>query len=162
MDLQTLAIRTGVPIRKLRYVLDHRLLPGMRIKHALEFVGHPRSFAEHEGFGIACAAALVEAGVRRESISLFMDALCGLVLKSQSKRRIPRTVFLAAFEDGAEPAIAIIADNAVVRFTIKQFDSGWIEPRAFNRISDFSPRVTIQLDLAKLRRAVKHSSLQAD
>ena len=53
MDLQTLANRTGVPLRKLRYVLDHRLLPGMRIKHAFEFVGQPRSFAEHEGFGIA-------------------------------------------------------------------------------------------------------------
>ena len=55
------------------------------------------------------------------------------------------------------PALAIVGDGAVVRFQIATYDSGWIEPKAFAKVSEFSPRVSIQIDLARLREAVQQS-----
>jgi hypothetical protein len=155
MDLQTLADRTKVPLRKLRYVLDHRLLPGLRVKHARERTGHPRSFEEFEGFGLAGAAALAEAGVRRETIVLFMDVICDLELELPSAQRIGRIALVAAFQEGADPAVGMVGDGALVRVKIKTLDTGWIAPKALAKVTDFAPRVIIQLDLALLRKAIR-------
>src|ERR1700704_3473478 len=72
MDIAQLAIRTGLPIRRLRYVFDHQILPGTR--HA-EGRGIPRSFLAFEGFGIALAALLLEAGLKRWLVALCFDAV---------------------------------------------------------------------------------------
>src|SRR2546429_7926187 len=63
MDLAELATRTGLPPRRLRYVLDHRVLPGM--KDWGEGRGIPRVFTTFESFGIALAALLLECGLIR-------------------------------------------------------------------------------------------------
>src|SRR5215213_598210 len=44
MDVAELAARTDVPVRRLRYAIDHRVLPGMR--HAAPGHGVPRTFTE--------------------------------------------------------------------------------------------------------------------
>ncbi|MCI0702774.1 MAG: hypothetical protein L0241_16965, partial [Planctomycetia bacterium] len=74
MDMAELAARTGLPVRKLRYVFDHRVLPGLRGASA----GHgvPRTFTDYEAFGIALAARLLDAGVARKTVAAALGAAC--------------------------------------------------------------------------------------
>ncbi len=73
MDMAELAARTGLPVRKLRYVFD-RVLPGLRGASA----GHgvPRTFTDYEAFGIALAARLLDAGVARKTVAAALGAAC--------------------------------------------------------------------------------------
>ncbi len=80
MDLQQLHERTGISNRKLRYCLDHALVPGVSIGQ--DEVGRPRKFHEDVGFGIVCAAKLLELGLPHETIRLFLR---GFVRSSLSK-----------------------------------------------------------------------------
>ena len=74
MDMAELAARTGLPARKLRYVFDHRVLPGLHGTSA----GHgvPRTFTDYEGFGIALAARLLDAGLTRRVVATVLDVAC--------------------------------------------------------------------------------------
>ena len=48
--------------------MDHKLVPSVRVKVVDNEVGRPRVFADDYGVGIACAAYLMEAGLRRERV----------------------------------------------------------------------------------------------
>lgn len=65
MDLQELAQRTALPLRKLRYVVDHDLVPELHYKLAHDEAGRPRRFASDVGFAIACVTSLLEGGLQR-------------------------------------------------------------------------------------------------
>jgi hypothetical protein len=79
MDLHTLEERTGLALRSLRYVLDHRLVPGLNIQLASKVAGRPRRFSDDAGFGIACAAVLLQAGVQRKRVHQFLKDLLATV-----------------------------------------------------------------------------------
>src|SRR5262245_52839072 len=72
VDLQTLHERTGIGKRKLRYCLDHKLIPELSIELADDEAGRPRRFADDVGFGIVCAARLLDLGLPHETIRLFL------------------------------------------------------------------------------------------
>jgi len=150
LDIQTIATKTGLPIRRIRYVLDHRLLPGMRIKTNSDRVGHPRSFTDLEGFGIACAAALLECGLKRDAVVGFMECLCGYVYKSGPKRRPPISALHSAFHSQHE-AMAMLGDSVNVRFQIDQRDTDWLQPGTLALLKEFQPRGEVQLNLGRLR-----------
>src|SRR3954451_20043785 len=73
MDLLTIAELTGLPIRRLRYTLDHRVLPGA--DRASRGPRLTRTFTDFEAFGIACAAALLQSGARRPLVEQCMVEL---------------------------------------------------------------------------------------
>ena len=73
MDVHAIATQARLPIRTVRYVLDQRLLPGMRGRLQKHLAGQPRSFTELEGYAIACAALLLAGGVRRKTVIEVME-----------------------------------------------------------------------------------------
>ena len=150
LDIQTIAAKTRIPVRKIRYVLDHHLLPGTRIKTDAERVGHPRSFTDVEGFGIACAAALLVCGVKRDAVIEFMKILCGYVWEKSQKPRRRMTALESAFHSQRE-AVAILGDGVNVRFQIDQRDTDWFQPGTLAQLKDFQPRGEVRLNLARLR-----------
>ena len=97
LDIQTIAAKTRIPIRKIRYLLDNRLLPGTRSKTDAERVGHPRSFTDLEGFSIACAASLLVCGVKRDSVIGFMESNCDYTWKKAERKRRRLTFVEAVF-----------------------------------------------------------------
>jgi hypothetical protein len=151
-----------LPLRKLRYVLDHRLLPGLRVKVAENAVGRPRYFTEFEAFGIACAATLLVAGLKREAVVGFMDGLAELTWdgppsarerpsSSEDKRSFDRIALYVAFTE-RKPSLALLADGTNVRIQVGSRDTGWRQPRTLAKLSeDYQPRATVHLDLAQLR-----------
>lgn len=73
ISLASIADATGLPVRRLRYALDHRLLPGAERASR----GHrvTRTFTGLEGLGIACAAAMLHGGLRRPLVRQCIAAL---------------------------------------------------------------------------------------
>lgn len=155
MDVQTISQRTGLPLRKIRYVLDHRLLPGMRIKTDENRHGHPRSFTPLEGFGIACATTLLVGGVKRDATIDFLDSLCTFSFPQTegSKQKADRRTFLE--EVWTSPpdrsATVLLGDGLNVRFTLGDRDSQWLQPGTFAELRAFHPKITVSLDLADIR-----------
>src|SRR5580700_6756905 len=79
MDLQTIARKTGLPLRVVRYVLDHKLLPGQKkVAQFLKAKGQPRSLTELEAFAVAIAATLFHSGLRREVVEGYIAQLIQL------------------------------------------------------------------------------------
>ena len=64
--LSTLSERTGIPVPRFRYVVDQGVLPvQFRQESGSHGRGTPRTFTPLEAFAIACAALMIEAGLRR-------------------------------------------------------------------------------------------------
>jgi hypothetical protein len=153
MDLQMLEERTGLALRTLRYVLDHRLVPGLNIQLASKVAGRPRRFSDDAGFGIACAAVLLQAGVQRKRVHQFLKDLLAITVKD-SQGKSERA--LAALLKSPLPATAHFGDGINIRLTIDKWDSGWIQPSTHAQLtSDYRPRVSVQLDLGRIRDEVQ-------
>lgn len=153
MDLQTIAARTNLPLRKLRYVFDHRLLPGLQVKHATEMIGHPRYLTPLEALGVACAAALVEGGLRREAITTVLD---GLMARQSvpARQKSGLTLLEKASQPGVSPALASLADGDYLRLHVGNHDTKWLKRGTFAKAQDYRPRVVVQVDLAAIRDAL--------
>ena len=153
MELSDIHRITKLSLRKLRYVLDHRILPGMRVRTDSSRVGHPRRFLELEGYSIALAAALLEAGVRRDMVARFFDAMVEFKWQGFSPQPTRRLVLLeCAFLQSVNPARAEIADGRYLRVTMGKKVLKWIDLRSsrFNSVR-YVPRVVVAVNLVRLR-----------
>jgi hypothetical protein len=152
MLLQTVARLTRLPIRKVRYVLDHRLLPGLRVAGQPELVGRARTLTDLEGFSVACAAVLLESGVRKETVIEFMTVLAEFPVGTSPRRKRPLFAIQRAFEATVTPAEAMLGDGTNLRFRLGREDTGWIQPGTYARLAAaYQPRVVISIDLTRLR-----------
>jgi DNA-binding transcriptional MerR regulator len=61
MDLAEVAANTDIPLRTLRYVIDHQLVVGLRVSN--EGRGNARFLSLFDATVLACAATLLEAGM---------------------------------------------------------------------------------------------------
>lgn len=155
MDLDLVHQRTGISARKLRYCLDHNLIPGMEIHLAVDESGHLRQFNEFFGFMIVCATKLLEVHLPHKKIRLFFDGLLQIFNDHAPKDIAARAVltkglrFCAHFGDGA---------NVRVEIGRPRYDSGWIAPGNPAKLdSGYTPTWTIMLDLGKVRDELWHS-----
>src|SRR3954452_8719780 len=87
MEIAELATRTGLPTRRLRYVVDHPVLPGMN--EWGEGRGIPRSFTTFEAFGIALAALLLESGLTRGLVTSCLFEAAGRFKRTPTINQIP-------------------------------------------------------------------------
>lgn len=152
MLLQTVARLTRLPIRKVRYVLDHRLLPGVRVAGQPDLVGLARTLTDLEGFSVACAAVLLESGVRKETVVEFMTVLAEFPMGKSSRGKRPIVAIQRAFGSTVAPAEAMLGDGTNLRFRVGPEDTGWIQPGTYAPLAaGYQPRVVISIDLARLR-----------
>lgn len=152
-DLAEIAERSGIAVRKLRYVLDQALLPGGNV--ASRGRGTARSFTPFEAFGIATAAVMLEAGLKR---SLIRDCLA--LLCQGPSRNLDRVLLYRAFTADLAARLEI-GDWEFVRLVGagvspgKSFDTGWL-PLAKGAVpaEKYTPLVTVALDVGQIRRRV--------
>ena len=153
MDLQELHRRTGINVRKLRYCIDHELVPGLSIDLAPGKAGRPRSFAEDVGFGIVCAACLLELHLRHDTIRAFLGGLLNIPIRGKGP---PKSVFVSVLERGF-PAQALLSDDGKIRIVVGEanYDTGWILPdHPTQPVEGFEPRAYVTLDFGKIRDQV--------
>ncbi len=165
MEVQKIAEIARLSVRKIRYVLDQRVLPGLRGKLQKHLRGRPRDFLESEGFVIACAGLLLEGGVRRKTVADLLSRLtdipwsaCASGAKQLTPRQQvisrPKTALEALYSGTHGPTELQIGDG--VNLCLRSGDevTGWFEPRTLAPLNDaYRPRVTIRLDLRQLREA---------
>jgi hypothetical protein len=157
MDIAELSERTGINVRKLRYCLDHDLIPGLPRQIHDVAVGRARRFAEDAGLGIVCASLLQELGLPHPKIRLFLQSLLNTTMKGGA------SVLAAVLEHGW-PAEASLGDGDLFRVVVwasmddkkmgkdSLHDSRWRGPD--NKIYKEDPRVRIVLDIGAIWRQV--------
>ncbi len=154
MDLTELVRRTGIERRKLRYVLDQQLVPELRINVVDDEVGRPRQFADDVGLAIVCAAKLLDLGLAHDTIRDFLSGL--IYVKFQAGDSQTALVHLLGNE---EPACAEFGDGRTVRIRAQNdATTPWTSLKKPHRqVADFSPMITVTLDLGQIRDQVFES-----
>lgn len=156
MDVAELAARTDVPVRRLRYAIDHRVLPGMR--HASPGHGVPRTFTEFEGFALALAALLLASGLTRKLVIALLSVTTRPVGPARARTDVPlHQVFLRAL------GTLEVGDGRQVRVTAARrpgfgpaLDTGWLSLAASRDApGDALPRVRVVVELGELARSVR-------
>jgi hypothetical protein len=153
MDLQQLHQRTGIELRKLRYCLDHGLVPDLHIQGAPNEVGRPRKFAEDVGFGIVCAAELLRLGLSHDRIRGFLRGLLSIKLGIEGGQKLALTAVL----ERACPAKAHLGDGLNVRIVVDEhgYDSGWVAPGNPAKLDpSYQPLSVLTLDIGQIRDRV--------
>lgn len=159
MELQELAGRTGLPVRKLRYVLDHDLVPGLKYKLASEEVGRPRQFSTDAAFGIACVGALLGGGMQRAAAASFMSAMLDFRYRLKKGDIWQGSQILSRFLSHGTEGRARVGDGVHLELDLKiseeRLHTGWREPRTGAALAeDYAPRVVVELDLGRLRHEI--------
>ncbi len=152
--------RTGVPRVRLRYIADSDILPGNRLQPESAprrpGRGITRTFLRSEAFGMVIALQLLDAGIRRETVSRIMDILGKRTAGSRDPNDVPLLQALARPEVRALE----IGDGINIRFhchasrpTEAIFQS-WVQIDTGARLGDYEPLVGIHINVAKLRQLV--------
>lgn len=153
MDMSDLIARTGLPPRRLRYVLDHGVLPGLR--GGARGHGVPRTFTPFEGFAIALAAHLLGAGVGRAVVAAALDAACRPAARAPADVPLARAYAARAgrLEIGDGRCLRVLAPaRAGVGAAL---DTGWFAAGPSGPVpGDYTPVVCVTVELAALARAV--------
>lgn len=163
MDMAELTARTGLPVRKLRYVFDHRVLPGLHGTSA----GHgvPRTFTDYEGFGIALAARLLDAGVTRKVVTAVLDPACRPTGSIRTPVDVPLYRAYIVQAGSLE-----IGDGRHLRVRAPKrpglgnaLDTGWLPMAPSGRVAgDYTPVVCVTVELGGLAQAVQERRGDAD
>lgn len=156
-----LSARTGLLARKLRYVLDHRLLPG---QHAATGHGVPRTFTRFEGFAVAVAATLLDAGQTRKVVSAALAVACEPI-GGTAPDAAPLFAALTACGGLLE-----VGDGRHVRLTMprrpgiqRAVDTGWRACERTIRVrANYTPVVRVAMDLGELAQAVRPRPGESD
>lgn len=158
MELTELASCSGIPLRRLRYAIYHAVMPGVdRVDVGR---GSVRSFTDYEAFGIALAAMLFDAGIRRKLV----EGCLRLLSESRDRTMPIQEVPLYAAFVSHGPATILIGDGRYVRLRASRharrgvLDTGWVSPDGSTPPGAFEPVVCLQVNLGPLRGAVKGSA----
>ena len=156
LELSVLSERTGIPLRKLRYVVDHQLAPERSWSVIPDEIGHPRSFDTVSATFLVCSAFLLEAGCKRETVRQVMLSILTQVTGRRSDAASSPLVQKAM---KSQPALLQIGDGEQLRWMIgTTYDSGWLDPK-LRHVPDFNPKVTIQVNFALIRDLVMGKSM---
>jgi hypothetical protein len=154
-DLARIAATSGLSPRKLRYTLDHDLLPGG--EGASRGRGVPRSFTPFEAFGLVLATQMLEAGLKRALVRDCLARLC-----RGSGRDVATGPLYRAFM-ASGPSRLEVGDWRHVRLVstarrpspVADVDTGWLPLGGqAGPPATYAPLVTLGLDIGQLRTRV--------
>lgn len=152
MDIAEITRRTSIATRRLRYVLDHAVLPGTA--QASQGRGTARSFTSFEAFGLSCAALLLDAGLRRSLVRQVIELLTHGA-RGTDVNAIP---LYRAFDAGG---YLEIGDAVNVRLQERPagkrpaLDTGWLQAATGAALDqDYEPLVLLRLNVSVLRRTL--------
>lgn len=154
MNATQIAQATGLPRRRVSYVLEHRVLPGSeKASRGARFMRH---FRPLDAFGIAVCTALLEAGLRRQFVRDCVATLVRRVPGDLTPLGIPLNY---AFHS-VGPTHVLVGDAVNVRLEVsstqKPLDTGWLQAATGAKVADgYSPLVQVSVDVGRLRKALK-------
>jgi len=161
MDIAELSTRVRLSTRMLRYVLDHRLLPGLK-KDFAEGRGVPRGFDETESYAIALAGLLLKAGLKRHLVEICIEQMltrtaCGHPLNKcafdQTEDSIAATLEIG---DGAHWRLVGKDKYGYGLGSSDKSEMHWMPLKGDEKVAlGYRPRVTLRVDLSALYNEVR-------
>jgi hypothetical protein len=149
-DLAEIAQSSQLSLRKLRYVLDHGLLPAGKV--ASRGRGAVRHFTAFEAFGLTTAALMLEAGLRRALVRDCLSALC-----PPAGRDVGRVPLYRAYQARGAARLEV-GDWSYARLVVADpaprslLDTGWLPlAGAAPATEPYAPLVCLALDVAQVR-----------
>ncbi len=149
---------TRLPLERLRYVVDSRILPGHRNGRIVLRTSHgrgiARTFMGFEAFGIVVAVLMLDGGMRRQMAMDCLDLLCDYgVPGSRDVESVPLYQAYSRREIiGLE-----IGDGVNVRLVGSGQDPKimgpypWVQVKTRGEVHGYEPLVAIQINVVKLR-----------
>ncbi len=154
MEVIQIAAATGLPLRRIRYVLEHQVLPGADRANR----GHrvTRNYTGLEAFGIALGALLLEAGLRREAVARCLGMLVTTPIPSGFPRG--QSPLIYAYSSNG-PARMEVGDGVNLRMSDKVgkgSDVGWHQLATGAEVNgSYAPMVLIGIDIGRLRNLIR-------
>lgn len=154
MNIAEISSRTGLPTRRLRYVLEHNVLPGGNVKSRGR--GAVRSFTRDEAFGLSVATTMLEAGLRRPIVRACIEVF---------SYRFPATTPLLdiplqkAFHGTGEVWLDV-ADGVNLRLHgAKGLDTGWVQANTGAKLATgYDPVVLLRIKVSAIRDQVQRGT----
>ncbi len=164
MDIAELAEITGIERRRLRYVLDHELVPRLHLTFVEDAAGRPRQFYPDVGFAIVCAAKLLDFGLAHQKIHNFLAGLLELPFRNNphpdpSSPREEDSSVRTLLQQQHLSATAYLADDGWIKASF-EFDGHLHETRWYSfetkeyRPKNFKPFTVLSLDVSRIRDLV--------
>lgn len=153
MNIKTLSERIAIPVRKIRYVIDHDLVPESTW-YVDEFTaGRARVFDESGAVFIACAAYLLNAGYKRDSVRELLSAVGKIMPTGRNPLGLP---IMELFLTSQEAARVQFADGLYVRWLTAGGTGEWIDPANPKASqSHLVPKVVVDLNFSEIRDQVR-------
>ncbi len=152
MDITQLSERTGLSVRLIRYVLDHKLVPPQHWFVDEHAVGRARVFDEFTGVFIACAACLLEAGYKRDSVREFLNSI-GKVMpmgRNPLHHSILKNVVISRGAGRVQ-----YGDGRYIRWQESQSSGEWLDSTTQPmKPSEVTPKVIVELNVSEIRDRV--------
>lgn len=148
LTLRELSLRLAIPVSRLRYVVNKKVVPSIDWSVGEDEVGQPLHFDLDTAKRIGCAALLMQAGQKRNSVREIMQALQRMErmdLQQMQSPTIPR--------QGRSQAIDVVQVGDGVRFRrgTGGWDSGWlILGPPITLAPNFSPKICLTLDFEQI------------
>jgi hypothetical protein len=154
IDLTQVAEAVGLPIRRVRYVLEHRVLPGAEKASR----GHrvTRTFTGLEGLGIALAAVMLESGLRRQTVSALVRAM----LKGTKGTLKPGVPLIRIYNTTGSLSLEI-ADGANYRVIGRSARGlpSWVQLSTGAALKPgYEPLAVIHVDAGRVRDAIRRAA----
>jgi hypothetical protein len=159
-----IAERMSLPVRRVRYVLDHRVMPD-RIEAGTymcagdrldgEGRGVRRTFLPEEAFAIGTAALMIASGIRRNTVASIFDVVCGF----RGPKQPGKAPFHLACK--AKNAVLEIANGELVRVRgdrnpgvlFQDVDSGWIPIEVRTKVpKEVRNYVAVTVQLSEIKK----------
>ena len=159
--LAEIAERAALPIERLRYVIDSRILPGRRhLKPGGDASnpgrGIPRLFTPHEAFAFVVVVLMLQGGIRRRVVQACLDLLGDYLVPNSKRAR--DTMLIQVINDETVVAL-VIGDGLNIRLDFKEgarkknsdLPRTWIQPKTRATIENYDPLLVVRINLTKIR-----------
>jgi hypothetical protein len=162
VEVLQIAEATGLSLRRLRYVLEHRVLPGA--ERASQGHRVTRHFTGFEAFGIASAALLLEGGLRRAAVARCIRTIVATPVPTRFPRGQSPLQHVYSLRgrarleigDGVNLRLSTEPDPALAAGCRKPADTGWLQIATGAAVGGaYSPMVMVTIDVGRLRDLVR-------
>jgi hypothetical protein len=154
----TLADLAALPIERLRYATDSRILPGSRrLKRRAGASnpgrGIPRAFTRGEACALVLVVKMLEGGIRRRAAQNCLDILSMSIVPDS---RHPRDILLTRVLHDERVVALEIGDGLNVRLGLEgrvpsALPRTWLQPKTGAVLANYDPMLLVRINLTKLR-----------
>lgn len=155
LNLRQLSEGLKLPLSRLRYVVNQKLVPIRDWYTAEDEVGQPLKFNFVDCVFIACGFYLLEAGYKRDAVRFLLAKANKVMPEARNPLNVPMAAW-ALTSRNTEPAFVQFGDKARVRWKVGTMDSGWLRVDALRtRDDDYDPKIVVAIDFGLIRDQVR-------